>query len=119
MGTLSPAAGLFWWGNEEKEMKPYKECPSFEGCSVNHCPLDPEAESRVSLPGDPETKCNARISTRKSIAAKYGLANEGMTKRELRRKKRSKAKKAWWESLPEEEKQRLLANLKPRPKVPA
>jgi hypothetical protein len=72
VGALSPSAGLFCWGKEKEEMKPYKECPRFEECSVNHCPLDPEAESRVSLPGDPETKCNARISTRKSIAAKYG-----------------------------------------------
>jgi hypothetical protein len=101
----------------KKKNRPHLECPRFESCSVNHCPLDPEAESRVSLPGDPETKCNARISTRKSIAAKYSLANKGMTERELRRMKRSKAKKAWWESLPEEEKQRRLANLKLRQKV--
>ena len=98
-------------------MQPYKECPRFEECSVNHCPLDPEAESRVSLPGDSETKCNARITTRKKIALEYGLLNRGMTEKEIRRERLSKAKKAWWHSLPEEEKQRLLANLKPRKKV--
>ncbi len=103
----------------KKRNKPYLECPSFESCNVNHCPLDPEASNRVSLPGDPETKCKARITTRKEIALKYGLLNRGMTKRELTREQRSKAKKTWWASLPEEEKQRRLVNLKPRQKVPA
>ena len=43
-----------------------------------------------------------------------GLRN--MTKKEIRRERRSEAKKAWWKSLPEEDKQRRLANLKPRKK---
>jgi hypothetical protein len=117
VGSLSPAAGLFCWGKEEEEMKPYKDCPRFEECSVNHCPLDPQAAIRVSLPDDAETECKARISTRKQIALKHGLPNRGMTKRELTRERRSKAKKAWWASLPEEEKQRRLANLKPHKKT--
>jgi hypothetical protein len=97
--------------------RPYLECPRFESCSVNHCPLDPKAAIRVSLPDDPEKKCKARITLRKEIALKYGLSNRGMTERELTRERRSKAKKAWWASLPEEEKQKRLANLKPRQKV--
>ena len=108
--------------DERKQMqtnRPYRECPRFESCSVNHCPLDPKAENRVSLPDDPETECKGRITTRKEIALKYSLLNRGMTEKEIRREQRSKAKKAWWESLPEEEKQRRLANLKPRQKVPA
>ena len=100
-------------------MKPYKECPRFETCSVNHCSLDPKAANRVSLQDDPENECKARITTRKEIALKYGLLNRGMTEKEIRRERLSKAKKAWWASLPEEEKQRRLANLKPRKKVPA
>ena len=102
----------------KKKNRLYLECPRFEECSVNHCPLDAEAESKVSLPDDPEIECKARITTRKEIALKYGLPNRGMTERELTRERRSKAKKAWWKSLPEEEKQRRLANLKPRQKVP-
>ena len=98
-------------------MEPYKECPRFEQCSVNRCPLDMEAQNRVSLPGDPDTECRARITTRKKIALKYGLLNKGMTQKEIRRERRSEAKKAWWKSLPEEEKQRRLANLKTRQKV--
>jgi len=100
-------------------MEPYKDCPRFEKCSVNCCPLDIEARSRVSLPDDPDTECRARIVTRKLIALKYGLMNKGMTEKEIIRERRSKARKAWWNSLPEEEKQRRLANLKPCQKVPA
>jgi len=114
MTTMTPLSER----RQMRKNRPYLECPRFEKCSENCCPLDPEAESRVSLPGDPETKCNARISTRKSIAAKYGLPNRGMSEKEIRRERLSKAKKAWWASLPEEEKQRRLANLKPRQKVP-
>jgi len=120
VGTLSPlapAAGLFSCGNEEEEMEPYKECPRFEKCSVNRCPMDLKAEKRPSLSDDPDTECKARISTRKEIAVKYGLLNKGMTEREIKRERRSKAQKAWWNSLPEEEKERRLANLKPNRKV--
>jgi hypothetical protein len=103
----------------KKKNRPYLECPRFESCSVNHCPLDPKAAIRVSLPSDHETKCKARITARKEIALKYGLSNRGMIEKEIRRERLSKAKKAWWASLPEKEKQRRLANLKPRQKVPA
>jgi len=119
LSPLAPAAGLFCWRKEEAEMEPYKDCPRFEKCSVNRCPLDIEAKNRVSLPDDPDTECKARIVTRKLIALKSGLVNKGMTENEIIRERRSKAKKAWWNSLPEEEKQRRLANLKPRKKVPA
>ena len=66
-------------------VKPYLECPRFGECSVNCCPLDPKAESRPSLPEDAESECKARISTRKTIALKYGLPNRGMTEKELKR----------------------------------
>lgn len=95
--------------------KPYQECPEFENCSVNKCPLDSEAADRVSLPEDPEARCKARISTRTAIAIKYHLPNKGMTERELRRDERSRRTRAWWDSLPEEERQRLTAGLKRSP----
>jgi hypothetical protein len=119
VSPLAPAAGLFCWGKEEDVIKPYKECPRFEKCSVNRCPLDIEAQNRISLPDDPDTECRARIVTRKKIALKYGLLNKGMTQKEIRRERRSEEKKTWWNSLPEEEKQKRLANLKPRQKIPA
>ena len=103
----------------KKKNRPYQECPRFKGCSVNQCPLDLKANNRPLLPDDPEKRCKARIALRKEIALKYSLSNRGMTEKEIRREKLSKAKKAWWASLPEEEKQRRLANLKPRQKVPA
>lgn len=64
-------------------MTAYLECPSFESCSVNDCPLaDGTFES---LPEDPETECKARISTRQRIAAKYNLSNGGLTHKEVKR----------------------------------
>ena len=95
--------------------KPYHECPEFKECSVNGCPLDPEPAGRVSLPEDPEPRCKARISTRVEIGTKYHLPNKGMTERELRRDERSRRTRAWWDSLPEEERQRHAARLKRSP----
>ena len=92
--------------------KPYHECPRFEECSVNRCPLDPEGAGRVSLPDDPEVRCKARLSTRMRIAAKYDLPNRGKTDQELSRERRSDQKKAWWASLSGEEKTKRLARLK-------
>jgi len=100
------------------KVEPYpRKCPSFEKCSVNRCPIDLATPERVILPDDPETRCRAKISTRRKIATQYSLPNKGMTERELKREKRSKEKKAWWNALPEEEKRRRVANLKPRRKM--
>ena len=88
-------------------MTPYLECPQFEGCSVNDCPL---ADGQFSnLPIDAETECKARISTRQAIGTKHGLTNGGLTHKELKREER----RARWNALPEEEKQKRLAGLKP------
>ena len=87
---------------------PYYDCPQFEGCSRNHCPLDPERGLRENLPDDPVTKCRARLGIRQEIASRHNLAGEGMTEREIRRAKR----RAQWDALPEEEKERRLASLK-------
>ena len=91
-------------------MTAYLDCPQFELCSVNDCPL---ADGFFQcLPEDPETECKARISTRQAIAKKYNLSNGGLTRREILREKRRQASKARWDALPEEEKQKRIANLK-------
>ena len=77
-------------------MMPYHECPSFERCSCNNCPLDPDAsvvggEYRFGLPG--EDKCRAYKPTRIRIGSKYPhiLKYKGLTSREYQSKKQ-------WES---------------------
>lgn len=88
---------------------PYEECPQFEGCSVNRCPLDPAVEVREQLANDPETRCGTRRSTRERIAAKYVdiLPWQGLTPRE-QRKERARAR---WLALPDEERARRVARL--------
>ena len=88
---------------------PYYDCPQFEGCSRNHCPLDPERGLRENLPDDPDTKCRARIIVRQEIAEGHQLAGHGMTEKEIRRAER----KAKWDALPQGEKEKRLARLKP------
>ena len=50
-------------------MTPANECPQFTDCSSPLCPLDPQVESRDSLPGEPG--CKAHRTTRERIAAGY------------------------------------------------
>jgi hypothetical protein len=63
-------------------MFPYRECPSFEVCSCNVCPLDPNYELRARLPG--EETCRAQKRTRVRIGSKYAslLKYGGLNKRE-------------------------------------
>jgi len=77
---------------------------------VNGCSLADGAFE--SLPEESVTQCKARISTRQAIAKKYNLCNGGLTRREILREKRREASKARWDALPEEEKQKRIANLK-------
>ena len=60
-------------------MMPYAECPSFERCSCNLCPLDPYVKDKFALKGD--GKCVATKPTRLKIAAKYPqlLPRQGYT----------------------------------------
>jgi hypothetical protein len=51
--------------------EPFRECPSFERCSANICPLDPARNSRTHCPDDPEPKCRARPSVVRDIASGY------------------------------------------------
>jgi hypothetical protein len=57
-----------------------RECPRFNTCSVNNCPLDPHPNHSA----DQQTKCKMEKSVRQRIAAKYHgqLANGGLTARE-------------------------------------
>ena len=71
---------------------PYEDCPSFERCSCNVCPLDPGMADKEALEGD--GVCRAHKPTRLRIGAKYPvlLPLGGLNSREFRNKARWEAK---------------------------
>lgn len=94
-------------------MGPFNECPQFQSCSCNQCPLDPLMLERQVLPADREQRCHAQRSTRVVIAAKYPeLPRHGLTLAEVARDKRRAAAKARFEALPTEQRAALVARLK-------
>ena len=88
------------------DIRPFKECPRFERCSVNHCPLDPDVYrlERESIPGDRETKCGLPKRRRMEIAARHpeALPWRGLWPAELAAVQR-------WEAMPPEERERRVA----------
>ncbi len=92
-------------------MKPYKECPRFDSCSANDCPLNPM--KLESLPDDPETECRAQPSVRLMIADMYNLSNRGMTDKEIKREARRIRAKKRWNDYPDEKKEKILNNIRP------
>jgi hypothetical protein len=59
----------------------YEECPRFDFCSVNDCPLS--LIKRDSFPEDRESKCTLAKSVRKRIGVKWNLPNLGLRDREF------------------------------------
>ncbi len=90
--------------------QPYHECPSFDRCSANKCPLDPDIDLRDSAPGD--RKCKGEKPTRIKIGSKYPelLPYKGLTKREYQGLQR-------WNSLSTAERGVQLQRLSKRIKV--
>jgi hypothetical protein len=88
---------------------PYHLCPSFEGCSCNHCPLDQFMSDKGALPGD--GVCRAEKPTRIRIASNYSeLTMQGLTYREFKNKQR-------WDALPAEKKQLIATRLEKARKI--
>lgn len=71
------------------EKMPYRECPSFEVCSSQKCPLDPYMETRIQTLED--EKCKAHKPTRFRIGSKYPelLKFQGLTPNEWHGKQRA------------------------------
>jgi len=86
--------------------KAFQDCPHFNSCSCNNCPLS--TIKYDSIPGDPETKCQLSKNKRKKIAAKYNLANKGLTRSEITAKKR-------WDNQSDERKKQIIKNLEKSP----
>jgi hypothetical protein len=80
---------------------PYEECPQFDRCSCNVCPLDPKINDKFTL--ENEEECRASKPTRQRIALKYPdlLPYQGLTKKSWDRKKR-------WEALSPEKKDKFI-----------
>lgn len=85
-----------------------EECPRFEFCQLNRCPLDvnyPKLENDISDPAiQKKQKCLAK-SIRKRIGLKWKLKNKGMTPREITSQKN-------WDNLPEDVKKARIDKLK-------
>jgi len=82
------------------------ECPRFQRCSCNDCPLDYQMGKRGPVLGS-DPKCKATRSTRVAIAARYPeLPTGGLKRAEIVSDKRSAAAKARWDALPPEEQAR-------------
>lgn len=66
----------------ERCIKPFKECPHFDTCSRNLCPLDPNITKRFKPIED--ERCRAWKSTRRKIGEQYPdlLPHKGLTARE-------------------------------------
>jgi len=96
---------------------PFTHCPSFDRCSVNACPLDPDYHQHVSEPEDSEKKCRAHKPTRLKLVERLreegnpaldGLPFGGLTAKEEAGRKRAEA----FAQLPEEERERRLEILR-------
>ena len=93
--------------------RPWEECPSFDVCSVNACPLRPDYLKLRNDPDDPETKCHAQRAKREEIALRYPgvLPTEWGVNHELTKDKRSLAMKARWNALTPEEQENIRDKL--------
>lgn len=83
--------------------EPFYDCPRFDFCSVNDCPLS--FKKSFSIPGDPETVCTLSKVRRMKIASIYNLPTMGLKPKEHAAKKR-------WESLDSTKKNKALNNLR-------
>jgi hypothetical protein len=97
---------------------PYERCPSYDRCSCNACALDPEWRDHPTHPLDTEKACRAHRPTRLRIVAELRAEGNphverlqfgGLTPREENRRKRAEA----FAALPQDERERVCARLRP------
>lgn len=84
---------------------PLYECPRYDRCSVNNCPMHPDFPNLFIDENDEEQKCTIEKQVRMKIAAKFPgvLQFEGLTPREFSARKK-------WENLDEISKERIREN---------
>jgi hypothetical protein len=94
---------------EQKSAAIMSKCPRFNRCSVPVCPLDLLQDGRSRLRGEP--LCGFSKARRHRIGKDAKLPRQGLTKREW-------AAYLRWQRLPESERRRRTAGLRPfRPVV--
>ena len=83
---------------------PYRECPSFERCNANVCPLDPLSHEKETFKG--EDRCRGEKPTRMRIGSKYPdlLRFVGLTRREFQARER-------WNALDHDKRELMLQAL--------
>lgn len=64
-------------------VEPQEECPRYETCSVNQCPLHKDYGKLLFSPYDTEQKCNVSKKIRMRIGEKYHLVHKGLKPKEL------------------------------------
>jgi len=69
---------------------PYYECPRFDKCNVNNCPLHPFYPDLIVDPEDRELKCTIEKQVRFKIGSKYPdiLKYQGLSRPEYTGKQR-------------------------------
>ncbi len=81
--------------------EPFRECPRFNKCSVNNCPLSSQYPDLYIDIDDKQKECNLAKTIRVEIGSKYSeLKYHGMTPREWGASKR-------YESFSSDEKENL------------
>lgn len=96
--------------------EPFHECPSFQRCSVNQCPLDAMMLKRPAHRADREQKCRATRATRLAIVAYHPdeeFPTGGLTLAEVARDERRRKARERWEALTPEEREIKLSRLRP------
>lgn len=77
----------YYGGNtiNKQTQEPFYDCPRYQKCSVNNCPLHPQYPDLTIDPEDHEQKCTLAKSVRIRVAEKYPgvLKLEGLTPREF------------------------------------
>ncbi len=70
-----------------KQLTAPENCPSFDKCSFNDCPLEKQPNKLKVMPEDRLAfdfkKCRAGKKVRMQIATAFGIKNKGLTLREL------------------------------------
>ena len=84
--------------------KPYRECPRFEKCNTNNCPLDKFYPQRSMDTEDKEQRCTMEKNVRLRIAEKFPgvLKYAGYSQREF------SAKLAYDHLTPEQKEQKRI-----------
>ena len=95
-------------------MQPMRECPRFDRCSVNNCPLNTGYPDLYVYPEDMYPKCNMEKNVRVRISSKYPgiLKFGGLKQREYSGKLRE-------DRMTPEEKDKRISVLKINHFVPA